>query len=220
MAKAKPTTSANVGFEEKLWSMADKLRANMDASEYKHVVLGLVFLKYISDSFEALHTELLAEASKGADPEDRDEYTSKNVFWVPQTARWEFIQASAKLPTTGKLIDDAMDVIEKENPSLRAVLNKNYARPDLDKTKLGELVDLVGTIGLGDKENRSKDVLGRVYEYFLTKFASVEGKNGGQFYTPSSVVQLIVEVLAPTKRPSVLTFSRGSCLLGFEVMHV
>jgi type I restriction enzyme M protein len=210
MAKAKQSTSATVGFEEKLWLMADKLRANMDASEYKHVVLGLVFLKYISDSFETLHTELLAEASKGADPEDRDEYTSKNVFWVPQTARWDFIQASAKLPTIGKLIDDAMDAIEKENPSLRGVLNKNYARPDLDKTKLGELVDLVGTIGLGDKENRSKDVLGRVYEYFLTKFASAEGKNGGQFYTPSSVVRLIVEMLAPTKNQSVFDPACGS----------
>jgi len=210
MAKAKQTTSATVGFEEKLWNMADKLRANMDASEYKHVVLGLIFLKYISDSFEALHTELLAESSKGADPEDRDEYTSKNVFWVPQTARWDFIQASARLPTIGKLIDDAMDAIEKENPTLRAVLNKNYARPDLDKTKLGELVDLVGTIGLGDKENRSKDVLGRVYEYFLTKFASAEGKNGGQFYTPSSVVRLIVEMLAPTKNQSVFDPACGS----------
>jgi len=210
MAKAKQSTSATVGFEEKLWSMADKLRANMDASEYKHVVLGLVFLKYISDSFEALHTELLSEQSKGADPEDRDEYTSKNVFWVPQTARWDFIQASAKLPAVGKLIDDAMDAIEKENPSLRGVLNKNYARPDLDKTKLGELVDLVGTIGMGDKENRSKDVLGRVYEYFLTKFASAEGKNGGQFYTPSSVVRLIVEMLAPTKNQSVFDPACGS----------
>ena len=156
MAKPKQTTSANIGFEEKLFTMADKLRNNMDAAEYKHVVLGLIFLKYISDSFMALHDELNADKKNGSDPEDRDEYIAKNIFWVSEKARWGFIQKKAKEPSIGKIVDDAMDLIEKENPKLKGVLNKNYARPDLDKTKLGELVDLVGTIGLGDKENRSK----------------------------------------------------------------
>ncbi|XDD44066.1 type I restriction-modification system subunit M [Leptospira sp. WS60.C2] len=210
MAKNKASTTANIGFEEKLFTMADKLRNNMDASEYKHVVLGLIFLKYISDSFMALHDELTKDKKNGSDPEDQDEYIAKNVFWVSEKARWSYIQKKAKEPSIGKIIDDALDLIEKENPKLKGVLNKTYARPDLDKTKLGELVDLVGTIGLGDKENRSKDILGRVYEYFLTKFASAEGKLGGQFYTPSSVVRLIVEMLAPTKNQSVYDPACGS----------
>lgn len=190
---------ASLGFEAALWSSADKLRSNMDAAEYKHVVLGLIFLKYISDAFEELHAELTAEKKSGADPEDRDEYKSKNIFWVPKNARWTDLQAKAKQPTIGKLIDDAMVAIEKENPSLKGVLPKDYARPGLDKTRLGELMDLVGSIGLGDKQSRSKDLLGRVYEYFLSMFASAEGKRGGQFYTPGCIVKLLVEMLAPYK---------------------
>jgi type I restriction enzyme M protein len=208
MAKSKATTAANLGFEATLWAAADKFRNNMDAAEYKHVVLGLIFLKYISDSFEELYDELKSE--KGSDPEDEDEYLARNVFWVPKKARWSFIQASAKQPTIGKLIDDAMDAIEKENKSLKGVLPKTYARPDLDKVKLGELIDLLGTIGLGDKENRSKDILGRVYEYFLTQFASAEGKNGGQFFTPQSVVRLIVDMLVPFKNARVFDPACGS----------
>lgn len=208
MAKSKATTAANLGFEATLWAAADKLRNNMDAAEYKHVVLGLIFLKYISDSFEELHAELKAE--KDADPEDKDEYLAQNVFWVPKQARWSYIQKNAKQPTIGKLIDDAMDAIEKDNKSLKGVLPKDYARPALDKTKLGELIDLIGTIGLGDRENKSKDILGRVYEYFLTQFASAEGKNGGQFFTPQCVVRLIVEMLAPFKNARVFDPACGS----------
>jgi type I restriction enzyme M protein len=191
---------ASLGFEEKLWQAADKLRGHVDAAEYKHVVLGLVFLKYISDSFEEHRQKLLATA--GAGPEDRDEYAADNVFWVPKEARWaggEGLQAKAKQPTVGKLVDDAMVAIEKENPSLKGVLPKDYARPTLDKTRLGELIDLVSTIGLGDEESRGKDVLGRVYEYFLGKFANAEGKLGGEFYTPRSVVKLLVEMIEPFK---------------------
>jgi type I restriction enzyme M protein len=188
---------ANLGFEEKLWAAADKLRGHMDAAEYKHVVLGLIFLKYISDAFQELHERLAADQS--ADPEDRDEYTAENVFWVPKTARWAKLQDAAKQPTIGKLIDDAMVAIEKDNPSLKGVLPKDYARPSLDKTRLGELIDLVGKIGLGDAESRAKDILGRVYEYFLGKFASAEGKGGGEFYTPQSVVRLLVEMIEPYK---------------------
>jgi type I restriction enzyme M protein len=194
-------TAANVGFEATLWAAADKLRGTMDAAEYKHVVLGLIFLKYISDSFEEMHAKL-AEGKgsyKGSDPEDADEYRAENVFWVPKTARWSALQAAARQTDIGKRIDDAMVAIEKDNPRLKGVLPKDFARPGLDKQRLGELIDLIATIGLGDKENRSKDVLGRVYEYFLTQFASAEGKNGGQFYTPSCVVRTIVEMLAPYK---------------------
>jgi type I restriction enzyme M protein len=191
---------ASLGFEEKLWQAADKLRGHMDAAEYKHVVLGLVFLKYISDAFEEHRRKLLA--TPGADPEDRDEYAADNVFWVPKEARWagdSGLQAKAKQPTVGKLVDDAMVAIEKENPSLKGVLPKDYARPTLDKTRLGELIDLVSTIGLGDEQSRGKDVLGRVYEYFLGKFANAEGKLGGEFYTPRSVVKLLVEMIEPYK---------------------
>jgi type I restriction enzyme M protein len=193
--------SASLGFEAKLWLAADKLRSNMDAAEYKHVVLGLIFLKYISDTFEEHRAKLVAGRGnyKGANPEDQDEYKAENIFWVPRGARWGTLQNSAKQPTIGKVVDDAMVALERDNPRLKGVLPKDYARPGLDKHRLGELIDLIGTIGLGDQENRSKDILGRVYEYFLTQFASAEGKNGGQFYTPSSVVRLLVEMLAPYK---------------------
>ena len=202
--KAKPTSmppdsDALVGFESKLWQMADKLRNNMDAAEYKHVVLGLIFLKYISDAFEERHAALEADKKSGADPEDPDEYRAENIFWVPKEARWPFLQGKAKQPTIGKFVDDAMVAIERDNVTLKGVLPKDYGRPGLDKTRLGELIDLVGTIGLGDKNNRSRDVLGRVYEYFLTQFAAAEGKNGGQFYTPRGVVRVLVEMLAPYK---------------------
>jgi type I restriction enzyme M protein len=152
---------ANLGFEATLWAAADKMRNNMDAAEYKHVVLGLMFLKYISDAFEEQHAKLKAE--QGADPEDRDEYLAVNCFWVPVEARWSFLKAKAKQPTIGKFIDDAMIAIERDNPVLKHTLPKDFARQGLDKQRLGELVDLVSTIGLGDKANRSKDVLGQVY---------------------------------------------------------
>jgi type I restriction enzyme M protein len=197
--KSSKDNGATLGFETKMWEAADKLRSNMDAAEYKHVVLGLIFLKYISDAFEEQHAKLVAEKDQGADPEDPDEYRAFNIFWVPKEARWDFLQAKAKQPTIGKLVDDAMDAIECDNKSLRGVLPKDYARPALDKTRLGELIDLVGTISLGDAENRSKDILGRVYEYFLAQFASAEGKKGGQFYTPRCVVRVLVEMLAPYK---------------------
>lgn len=191
----KSITGANLGFEDKLWMAANKLLPNMDAAEYKHVVLGLIFLKYISDSFAELFLQLQQDPM--ADPEDMDEYTACNIFWVPATSRWSYLQSKAHTPEIGSLIDKAMDAIEHDNPRLKNILPKNYARADLDKAKLGELVDLIGTIGLGDAEHRSKDILGRVYEYFLGKFASAEGKLGGQFYTPRCVVQLLVEMLSP-----------------------
>jgi len=205
VAKSKPADStANLGFEAKLWLAADKLRNNMDAAEYKHVVLGLIFLKYISDTFEEHRAKLLAGGGDyaGANPEDPDEYKAENVFWVPADARWSHLQASANQPTIGKIVDDAMVAIERDNPRLKGVLPKDYARPGLDKHRLGELIDLIATISLtaaseGEKTHRSVDLLGRVYEYFLTRFASAEGKNGGQFYTPSCVVRCLVEMLAP-----------------------
>ncbi len=186
----------NQELEKTLWATADKLRNNMDAAEYKHVVLGLIFLKYISDSFEDLYNKL--KADKLSDEEDKDEYLAENVFYVPPSARWGFIQHQrAKLPSIGKDIDDAMDAIEKDNPSLKGVLPKDYARPALDKKRLGELVDLIGNIGFKEKGHSSKDLLGRVYEYFLGMFADAEGKRGGQFYTPESIVKLLVEMLEP-----------------------
>jgi type I restriction enzyme M protein len=246
MARAKSKgnnhSSANLGFEAKLWLAADKLRSNMDAGEYKHVVLGLIFLKYISDTFEEHHASLVAGKGQyaGANAEDPDEYKAENVFWVPPAARWTYLQNSAKQATIGKIVDDAMVAIERDNPRLKGVLPKDYARPGLDKHRLGELIDLIGTIelipgrvdvssaGIGvpadpkfaslesadlakaaeapsqpyetkNKHHRSKDILGRVYEYFLGQFASAEGKKGGQFYTPQSVVRLLVEMLAPYK---------------------
>jgi type I restriction enzyme M protein len=183
--------------EKKLWKAADKLRKNMDAAEYKHVALGLIFLKYISDAFEELFQKLTAQKSEGADPEDKNEYTAEKVFYVPPSARWRWLQGRAKLPTIGKDIDDAMDAIEKDNPSLKGVLPKVFAQEKLDKQSLGGLVDLVSTATLGTKEAQSKDLLGRVFEYFLGEFALAEGKKGGQFYTPLSVVKLLVEMLEP-----------------------
>ncbi len=190
-------SAARLGFEEKLWAAAGKMRSYMDPAEYKHVVLGLIFLKYVSDSFQERYEALKAE--EYADPEDRDEYLAENVFWVPQEARWDRLQADAKRPEIGRLIDDAMGAIERENPSLKGVLPKDYSRPSLDKQRLGELMDLTGTIGLGDEVSRKSDVLGRVYEYFLGRFASAEGKGGGEFYTPRSVVGLLVEMIEPYK---------------------
>ncbi len=176
---------------------ADKLRGHIDAGEYKHVALGLIFLKYISDVFGEQYEKIAADPL--ADPEDRDEYTAENIFWVPPVARWSYLQNNAKQPTIGKLIDDAIVEIEKENPSLKGVLPKDYARPALDKQLLGELIDLIGTIGLGDSANRSKDILGGVYEYFLGQFVSAEGKRGGQFYTPRCVVKIMTEMIEPYK---------------------
>jgi type I restriction enzyme M protein len=183
--------------EKQLWKAADKLRKNIDAAEYKHVVLGLIFLKYISDAFEKLFAKLKAEEAQGADPEDKDEYKAENIFFVPQEARWKLLLSKAKQPDIGKFVDDAMDAIEKENASLKGVLPKVYARQNLDPTSLGELIDLVGNIALGDTKARSADVLGHVFEYFLGEFALAEGKKGGQFYTPRSVVELLVEMLEP-----------------------
>jgi type I restriction enzyme M protein len=183
--------------EKQLWKAADKLRKNIDAAEYKHVVLGLIFLKYISDAFEELFAKLKAEEAQGADPEDKDEYKAENIFFVPQEARWKMLLSKAKQPDIGKFVDDAMDAIEKENVSLKGVLPKVYARQNLDPTSLGELIDLVGNIALGDTKARSADVLGHVFEYFLGEFALAEGKKGGQFYTPRSVVELLVEMLEP-----------------------
>lgn len=188
--------SAALQIEEKLWQMADKLRGSMDSSEYKNVVLGLLFLKYISDSFEEKYEELLED--EYADEEDRDEYLADNIFWVPKEARWTYINNNSKKPEIGQIIDKAMIVIEKENPSLKNVLPKNFARPDLDKTRLGELIDQF-SFKVGDSASQQQDVLGRVYEYFLSKFASAEGKGGGEFYTPSNVVQLLVEMIEPYK---------------------
>ena len=191
------SNGANLGFEQKLWQAADKLRSNMDAAEYKHVVLGLIFLKYISDAFNELHEEL--KKNKLADPEDPDEYMAQNVFWVPQKARWDDLEKGAKEPEIGKLIDNAMYAIERDNSDLKGVLPKDYAREALSKQRLGELISLIGTIGLGDKESRKKDLLGRVYEYFLGQFAAAEGKKGGQFYTPMSIVKILVEMIEPYK---------------------
>lgn len=192
---ARKNNGASLGFEAELFKAADKLRGNMEPSDYKHVVLGLIFLKYISDAFEARHQALLTEDPAAA--EDRDEYLAENVFWVPKEARWSHLQANAKKPTIGTLIDDAMRAIEKENESLKGVLPKDYARPALNKVMLGELIDLISGIALGEDGSRSKDVLGRVYEYFLGQFAGAEGKRGGEFYTPRSVVRVLVEMLEP-----------------------
>jgi type I restriction enzyme M protein len=199
MTDAANNSAANLGFERHLWQAADALRSNMDAAEYKHVVLGLIFLKYISDAFEEYHARLEGERPQGADPEDPDEYRAVNIFWVPMEARWSHLQANAKQPTIGRTVDDAMLAIERDNPSLKGVLPKDYAHPRLDKQRLGQLIDLVGNIRLGDEANRSRDILGRAYEYFLSQFATAEGKKGGQFYTPQCVVRVLVAILAPYK---------------------
>jgi type I restriction enzyme M protein len=202
VAKKKPGNGGSASpadLTARLWAAADALRANMDAAEYKHVVLGLIFLKYISDAFEAKYAELDAERKQGADPEDPDEYRAVNIFWVPKEARWSLLKANAPQPTIGKLVDDAMEAIERDNPTLKAVLPKDYARPGLDKERLGQLINLVSDIGLGSPADRAKDILGQVYEYFLAQFASAEGKKGGQFYTPSHVVRVLVAMLAPYK---------------------
>ncbi len=185
--------------ERTLWAAADKLRSNMDAAEYKHVVLGLIFLKYISDAFRELYDLLAAGQGEyaGADPEDPDEYLAKNVFFVPEPARWQKVEDNARQPTIGKILDEAMDALERQNAALRGMLPKDYAREVLDKERLGELVDLIGTIGFNQPGHTAKDLLGRVYEYFLGEFADAEGKKGGQFYTPSSIVRLLVEMLEP-----------------------
>jgi type I restriction enzyme M protein len=225
MATASPTSTpspaagngSDLTIERELFAAADKLRSNMDAAEYKHVVLGLIFLKYISDAFEEHHAALKAAVDNPKSDyylkpdvrdraaqiedllEDRDEYKSETIFWVPKEARWSFLRAKARDPLIGKIIDDAMVAIERDNPSLKGVLPKDYARPGLDKSRLGDLIDLFANVGLGGTEARSKDILGRVYEYFLSEFASQEGKKGGQFYTPRPVVKLLVEMLAPYK---------------------
>src|SRR3989304_9235010 len=207
--------SATVGDEAQLWQMAGALRGSMDAAEYKHVVLGLIFLKYISDAFEERQTYLrravddrkdeyyLAPSTRDRSEavrsllEDPDEYRSQSIFWVPPEARWAHLKAQAKQPTIGRLVDDAMAGIERDNPGLKNVLPKDYARPALDKTRLGQLIDLISNIQVGDEESRARDVLGRVYEYFLSRFALAEGRNAGEFYTPRSVVKLLVEMLEP-----------------------
>tara|TARA_R110002049_G_scaffold40890_1_gene123960 strand:- start:1323 stop:2603 length:1281 start_codon:yes stop_codon:yes gene_type:complete len=197
MAKKKTNTKEDL--ETQLWKSADKLRKNIDAAEYKHILLGLIFLKYISDAFEELHEKLKAGKGEyaGADPEDKDEYKAENVFFVPPSARWTFLKSHAKQPTIGKTVDDAMDAIESENTSLKGVLPIVYAKQNLDPTSLGGLIDLISNIKLGDAKARSADLLGHVFEYFLGEFALAEGKKGGQFYTPRSVVELLVEMLEP-----------------------
>ena len=205
MAKVNTNKSKNknnnskgaIGFEDKLWGAADKMRNNMDPAEYKHVVLGLIFLKYISDAFEEKYAKLKSEVH--ADPEDPDEYLAENIFWVPKEARWSLIKENSKDPRIGIVLDDAMDAIEKSNNSLKGVLPKIYGSPDLNKIMLGGIIDLISDIGLGDRESRSKDMLGKVYMYFLGKFAMQEGKGGGQFFTPSCIVRLLVEIIEPYK---------------------
>lgn len=198
---AKEKKKNNERFEKTLFKAADKLRKNIDAAEYKHIVLGLVFLKYISDSFDSLHTKLQAGkgAYEGADPEDADEYRAENVFWVPKISRWRYLHSRSKQPTIGKDVDNAMEAIEKRNPTLKGILPKVFARPNLDKTSLGGLIDMIGNIALGDEAAKSKDILGWVYEYFLGEFALAEGKKGGQFFTPKSIVQTMVEMIEPYK---------------------
>ena len=201
MAQKKKTQPANNdSFEQKLFKSADKLRKNIDAAEYKHIILGLIFLKYISDAFDELHQKLIQGEGDyaGADPEDRDEYKAENVFFVPQEARWSYLQAQAKQPEIGKFVDAAMDAIERENSKLlKGIVPKVYAQQKLDQVSLGGLIDLIGSIRLGDSEAKAQDVLGRVYEYFLGQFALAEGKKSGQFYTPESIVKLLVGILEP-----------------------
>lgn len=193
----KALNGRTLGLEETLWQTADKLRGNMDAAEYKHTVLGLVFLKYISDVFQEHYDHLSAQS--GADPENKLEYSERKAFWVPPEARWAYLHTNSTQPIIGKLVDDAMVAIEADNPSLSGALPKNYARPELNQDRLGGVIDLIGRIALGSAESRATDVLGRAYEYFLAKFAAAEGKLGGEFYTPQSVVRLLVEMIEPMK---------------------
>ncbi|MFM7601801.1 MAG: type I restriction-modification system subunit M N-terminal domain-containing protein, partial [Pseudanabaena sp.] len=200
MAELTAKQNNSESFEQKLWRTADKLRKNIDAAEYKHIVLGLIFLKYISDAFEVLHQKLIEGKGDyaGADPEDRDEYSAENVFFVPVEARWSYLQGQAKQPDIGKTVDLAMEAIERENTKrLKGILPKVYGQQKLDQKSLGGLIDLIGSITLGDAEAQAQDVLGRVYEYFLGQFALAEGKKGGQFYTPESIVRSLVEILEP-----------------------
>ncbi len=190
-----PDSGATIGYEAELWDMANSLRGSIDAAEYKHVVLGLIFLKYVSDAFEELRKQLLKEPE--ADPEDPEEYIAQRVFWVSPAARWELLQGEAKQSDIGQLVDRAMDAIERYNPALKGVLPKEYARQSLEPKSLGQLIDMISNIKVGDKESRSKDVLGRIYEYFLSQFAGAEGKKGGEFYTPRCVVKLLVEMIEP-----------------------
>jgi len=216
---------ATLGFEATLWAAADKMRGNLDAAEYKHVVLGLIFLKYVSDAFEQKHADLTAKIAEGYNPEDPDEYTSETIFWVPPEARWSHIRSQARQPTIGRTIDDAMIAIERDNAKLKGILPKTYAREALDKRRLGEVVDLISNLGFvqeaiageTDEErqarlatHRSLDTIGRVYEYFLGQFASAEGKKGGEFYTPRAVVRLLVEMLAPDERSRIYDPCCGS----------
>ncbi|MCB1538897.1 MAG: SAM-dependent DNA methyltransferase, partial [Alphaproteobacteria bacterium] len=195
--KANPSTNgASLGYEAKLFQAADKMRSGVSPADYKHIALGLIFLKYISDAFEAKYAQLKAD---GEDTEDKDEYLAENVFWVPKEARWSYLQANAPQPKIGKLLDNAMLALEADNPSLKGVLPKEYAHPALSKTMLGELINLFGTIDVGGNNAKAHDVFGRVYEYFLSEFAGAEGKRGGEFYTPRSVVNLLVNMLEPYK---------------------
>ncbi len=198
MANNKTENNAQLGFEADLFKAADKLRGNMEPSDYKHVVLGLIFLRHISDSFETKHAELL-ESEYPEEAEDRDVYMAENIFWVPKEARWSHLRRQAKQPGIGKLIDEAMLAIEKVNPSLKGVLPKDYARPSLNAVMLGELIDLISRIAMGGEKGEARDLLGRVYEYFLGQFAGSEGKRGGEFYTPRSVVRTMVEMLEPQR---------------------
>jgi type I restriction enzyme M protein len=194
--KSSPDSVAG-DYQSELWQTANALRGSMDAAEYKHVVLGLIFLKYVSDAFGEARARIEALSDEGADPEDPDEYRGDNIFWVPPRARWPYLQRSARQPQIGQLVDDAMAAIERDNPVLDDVLPKDYARPALDQTRLGQVVDLVSNIKVGGAEAEAIDVLGEVYEYFLEQFALAEGRKGGEFYTPRSVVQLLVEMLEP-----------------------
>ena len=194
-AVTEPPDGGTPMVEAEMWGMADTLRGGMDAAEYKHDILGLIFLKYVSDAFDDVRDKL--DVIQDADPEDPEEYRAQNIFWVPPEGRWSNIKAKARQPTIGQIVDGAMTSIERDNIAIKDVLPKNYARPALDKTRLGRIIDLISNIRVGDEESRSKDVLGRVYEYFLSRFANAEGKKGGEFYTPRSVVRLLVEMLQP-----------------------
>ncbi len=206
-------SAANLGFEAQLWAAADLLRGNIESAEYKHVVLGLIFLKYVSDAFEERRAQLLEEqkTDAGVDPEDPEEYAAKAVFFLPEKARWSFLQANARQPTIGELVDAAMKAIEDNNPrQLRGVLPRDYARPALDKARLGQVIDLMSNLGIGGKEHQSKDRLGQVYMYFLGRFAATEGRRGGDFYTPQCVVNLLVEMLEPRENTRIFDPCCGS----------